>query len=118
MNDNLNHPKVVRVVNEFKSQFDGELSVCVNDLIQIESQLDKYWFYGYCNGNYGKIPVINCREVVIEPLDNENWTLFAANNDFYNDCIDGDLRFRKGDLIIGLFLNSLSPKLFQFSTYF
>ena len=95
-------PFLVRVVTDFFSDFSDEINCCANDLIQIEYKLDKYWLFGHLNGRSGKIPVANCREVDLNPeLIGDNQCLFAAITDFFNDCIDGDLRFRRGDLIVG-----------------
>ena len=95
-------PFLVKVITDFTTDFSDELNLRVNDLVQVEHKLDKYWLFGHSNGRTGKVPVANCREVVLSADKfSGNQCLFAASNDFIYDCIDGDLRFRKGDLIIG-----------------
>ncbi|XP_054160708.1 dynamin-binding protein-like [Oppia nitens] len=107
-NSDHNQPFIAQVIRHFDTEFADELAARVGDIIEVETKVDKYWLYGHTNSHSGRIPTANCRQLTIDlnslyPNGSEDQrSLFAANNDFIHECVDGDLRFTRGDLIIGL----------------
>ncbi|KAJ9579096.1 hypothetical protein L9F63_024802, partial [Diploptera punctata] len=62
-------------------------------------KVDRYWWYGCCDGKYGKFPSSHLILVDVPSLE-DNHELFAAIADFSKQQ-DGDLGFSRGELIVG-----------------
>lgn len=94
-------PHVVKVRQRFVGEQPGELTIEVDDVIQVEQQIDKFWLYGNCRGQYGQFPWRNVIEIDSQ-INNlkPNESLFAAHRNFYPQK-SNELPFKRGDLLIG-----------------
>ncbi|CAN8010132.1 unnamed protein product [Ixodes pacificus] len=91
---------VVKALYDFNSGLEGELPLKTGDLVQVVESVDKHWTLGSVRGARGKFPTAFVVEVKLPPVL-PGQKLFAATADFSSD-VDGDLRFRCGDLIVGV----------------
>lgn len=91
---------VAKVINDFLTTTEGELSLCKGDIVQILEKIDRHWCNGVVNGTCGKVPLNYLIEVDTPDLQND-YELFATIADFPGQQ-SGDLSFRKGELIVGI----------------
>lgn len=103
---NANQKCLITITKDFKSEFDDELTVSTNDIVQLVEKLDRYWFQVYHDGQIGKVPISNCREwnaTEMAPLKliKSTQTAFISKYDFCKDLVDGDLQFAALELLIG-----------------
>ncbi|PNF35605.1 hypothetical protein B7P43_G02409, partial [Cryptotermes secundus] len=91
---------VTKVLNDFLTVSEGEISLKKGDIVQVLEKVDRHWWYGCCGGKYGKFPGSYLVPVEIPSLE-DNHELFAAVSDFPRQQ-DDDLAFTKGELIVGI----------------
>lgn len=90
---------ITKVLKDVFTTMEGELSLSKGDIFQVIKPIDKYWCYGNSIGRIGLFPSDQLIPVETPELkDNEE--LFLAIADFSGEQ-DGDLRFYKGEFIIG-----------------
>ena len=93
---------MVRVIRDFLTLNDGELSVIKDEILQIVQVVDRHWVRCQNIRDVGLVPSSN-----ICPIDNlphaieKGHSILVAESNF-NAESDGDLTIQKGDLIIGL----------------
>ncbi|XP_076280533.1 rho guanine nucleotide exchange factor 38 [Lasioglossum baleicum] len=91
---------LTKVLNDFLTTVDGELSLHKGEYFLIYSIVDKYWCYGESRGRTGKFPSSHLHKVDIPHLhDSEH--LFVSTATFPGQQ-DGDLSFAQGILITGI----------------
>lgn len=91
---------VTKVLHDFLTVSEGEISVKKGDIVQVLKKVDRHWWYGCCCGKYGNIPSSYLLPLEVPTIEDDH-ELFAAVADFPRQQ-DGDLFFTKGELIIGI----------------
>ncbi|XP_071445121.1 dynamin-binding protein-like isoform X2 [Hetaerina americana] len=91
---------LAKVINDFLSLNEGELSLNKGDIIQIIRKEDMHWCYGSSGDKQGLIPTNYLMELD-DPVLDDGQELFVSVADFSAQEPD-DLFFRKGEIIIGL----------------
>ena len=84
----------VKAVYKYQARQPDEISLHVNDILQVKYQLDENWYYGRsykCEGNFPVSYVCNVKL----PKINASAELFAALKSFHGNE-EGDLIFNKG----------------------
>ncbi|KAK7790783.1 hypothetical protein R5R35_000425 [Gryllus longicercus] len=92
--------QIAKVLQDFFTTAEGELSLQKGDIVQILKKIDKLWCFGCHNGRTGNMPLnylifINCPDL----QDGEE--LFASIASFPMQQ-SGDLSFDRGELIVGV----------------
>ncbi|XP_058802732.1 dynamin-binding protein-like [Phymastichus coffea] len=90
---------LAKVLNDFLTTEDGELSLVKGQYFLVEKVIDKHWCYGESNHKVGKFP-IKCLHKVEIPRINDNEALFISIAPFRGEQ-PGDITFGLGELIIG-----------------
>ncbi|EFN85007.1 Dynamin-binding protein [Harpegnathos saltator] len=90
---------LARILHDFFTTVDGELSLSKGHYFLIHEILDKHWCLGQSQDRIGKFPLSHLHKVDI-PEFNETERLFVAVADFPGQET-GDLFFTQGELIIG-----------------
>lgn len=110
MSDHHDTKCLLTIHKSFTGQYDDELSIEHGQIAQLIRKLDKYWYEVYMEDRIGKIPIDCCHEIRDDLLDNlrisleMNQVVFIAKHDFINQCEDGDLKFARFELIIGMMI--------------
>ncbi|XP_008543725.1 dynamin-binding protein [Microplitis demolitor] len=91
---------LTKVINDFLTIVDGELSLSKGDYFLIYNVIDKHWCYGESYGKRGTFPSNHLHKVDI-PYFKDTEKLFVSIAPF-NGEQDGDLSFAEGELIIGV----------------
>ncbi|KAK9293746.1 hypothetical protein QLX08_011401 [Tetragonisca angustula] len=91
---------LTRVLSDFLTTVDGELSLQKGEHFLVYSIVDKHWCYGESRGRTGKFPSNHLHKVEIPLFDNLE-CLFVSTTAFPGQQ-DGDLSFSKGEIIIGV----------------
>ncbi|GAB6028758.1 hypothetical protein CHUAL_004575 [Chamberlinius hualienensis] len=99
---------LVRVLYDFTSEVDGELSLTVGSVLQFIRQMNQHWSYGCLHGYYGNFPTgyvseIRMPDSVLSKLTtfaHENPQLLVAKNSYRAEN-SHQLTFEKGDIILG-----------------
>ena len=84
----------VKAVYKYQARLPDEISLHINDVLQVKSQLDQNWYFGRsykCEGNFPTSYVTT----LCLPKVKEGCELFAALKSFHEQE-DGDLTFNKG----------------------
>ncbi|PSN46718.1 hypothetical protein C0J52_00873 [Blattella germanica] len=84
---------VAKVLNDFLTVTDGEISLKKGDVAQVLEKVDRHWWYGCCGGKYGKFPASYLIAVDV-PFLEDGQELFAAIENFPRQQ-DGDLSFSR-----------------------
>ncbi|GLG97318.1 Protein still life, isoform SIF type 1 [Gryllus bimaculatus] len=92
--------QIAKVLQDFFTTAEGELSLQKGDIVQILKKIDKLWCFGCHNGRTGNMPLnylifINC------PNLQDGEELFASIASFPMQQ-SGDLSFDRGELIVGV----------------
>ncbi|EFN64992.1 Dynamin-binding protein [Camponotus floridanus] len=90
---------LARVLHDFLTTVDGELSLSKGHYFLIHEILDKHWCLGQSQDRVGKFPLSHLHKVEL-PQFNETERIFVAIAAFPGQEA-GDLSFAQGDLIIG-----------------
>ncbi|XP_033338470.2 rho guanine nucleotide exchange factor 38 isoform X1 [Megalopta genalis] len=91
---------LTKVLNDFLTTVDGELSLHKGEYFLIYSIVDKHWCYGESRGRTGKFPSSHLHKIDVPHLcDSE--CLFVSTATFPGQQ-DGDLSFSQGVLIVGI----------------
>ncbi|KAK2582160.1 hypothetical protein KPH14_004519 [Odynerus spinipes] len=91
---------LAKVLHDFFTTVEGELSLCKGEYFLIHKTIDKHWCYGQSNEKTGNFPLSHLHKVEIPPLlDNQD--LFVSIAAFAGEQ-SGDLSFGAGELIIGI----------------
>ncbi|XP_017788298.1 PREDICTED: LOW QUALITY PROTEIN: dynamin-binding protein-like [Habropoda laboriosa] len=91
---------LTKVLSDFLTIVDGELSLCKGDHFLVYSVIDKHWCYGESQGKTGKFPSSHLLKVEIPPLHDID-SLYISTAAFPGQQ-DGDLSFSQGEIIIGV----------------
>ena len=94
---------VVRVIKDFLTTTEGELSVTKGSTLQVLSIVDRHWVKClFLEGRVGNVPSAHVTQHINIPKQlTSDQKLFWAINDFKAEE-DGDLGLKRGDLILGL----------------
>ncbi|KAK3591896.1 hypothetical protein CHS0354_005105 [Potamilus streckersoni] len=90
----------VKAIYDFHTNQPGELKLMKDDILKVTKVIDKNWLHGQLETVEGNFPTSFVEKIVLPSVD-VGQTLFAATDNFPAQQ-DGDLEFRKGDIIIGL----------------
>ncbi|KAJ8298585.1 hypothetical protein KUTeg_022645 [Tegillarca granosa] len=90
----------VRAVYDFDTAQTGEITLDKGDIIRVTSVIDDNWLRGKINNKEGNFPFSFVEKISI-PAVPDGQKVFAATENFPAQQ-DGDLEFRKGEIIIGL----------------
>ncbi|XP_046745325.1 dynamin-binding protein-like [Diprion similis] len=91
---------LTKVLQDFLTTVDGELSLLKGDYLLVLSVVDKIWCYGQSHNNTGKFPTNYLHKVDIPDIkDNENLYISIAA---FRGEQPGDLSFSKGEIIVGV----------------
>lgn len=90
---------LTKVLNDFFTTKDGELSLNKGDYFLIFNNVDKHWCYGQSDKQTGKFPVSHLLKVNT-PVVDESANLFISIASFSGEQ-PGDLPFAKGEIIVG-----------------
>ncbi|KAI4493102.1 hypothetical protein M0802_009652 [Mischocyttarus mexicanus] len=91
---------LTRVLHDFFTTIDGELSLCKGEHFLIHKIIDKHWCYGQSYNRTGNFPLNYLHKVQIPQLL-ENQSLLVSIAAFAGEQ-SGDLSFEAGELIIGI----------------
>ncbi|XP_043256259.1 dynamin-binding protein-like isoform X1 [Colletes gigas] len=91
---------LTKVLSDFFTTVDGELSLQKGEYFVVHSVIDKHWCYGESRGRSGKFPSSHLHKVDIPKL-HDSETLFVSIAAFPGQQ-DGDLSFKQGEIIIGV----------------
>ncbi|CAK9806350.1 Dynamin-binding protein [Anthophora quadrimaculata] len=91
---------LTKVLTDFLTTIDGELSLCKGDYFLVYSVIDKHWCYGESQGKTGKFPSNHLHKVEIPSLHDVE-SLYVSTAAFSGQQ-DGDLSFSQGEIIIGV----------------
>ncbi|EZA54401.1 hypothetical protein DMN91_001710 [Ooceraea biroi] len=90
---------LARVLHDFLTTVDGELSLSKGNYFLIHEIIDKHWCFGQSQDRVGKFPLSHLHKTEVPQLgDTER--LFVAVADFVGQERD-DLCFAQGELVIG-----------------
>ncbi|XP_012258359.2 dynamin-binding protein-like [Athalia rosae] len=89
---------LTRVLQDFLTTVDGELSLLKGDYLLVLSVVDRHWCYGQSNNNTGKFPSNYLHKVDV-PLLAEGQNLCISIVPFPGEQ-HGDLSFGKGQIIV------------------
>lgn len=92
--------KIAKVLQDFLTSEEGELSLQKGDIVLILNSIDKLWCYGCHNGRRGNMP-LSYLIPIDYPVLKKGEELFVGIETFSAQQ-DGDLSFEKGDLIVGV----------------
>ncbi|XP_054005474.1 dynamin-binding protein-like isoform X1 [Hylaeus anthracinus] len=92
--------QLTKVLSDFLTTVDGELSLQKGEYFVVYSVIDKHWCYGESRGRSGKFPSSHLHKVEIPRL-HDSETLFVSIAAFPGQQ-DGDLSFNQGEIIIGV----------------
>ena len=90
---------LTKVLRDFLTTVDGELSLNKGEYFLVCSVIDKHWCYGESRGRSGKFPSRHLHKVEV-PQIHDSETLFVSTAGFPGQQ-DGDLSFSQGEIIIG-----------------
>ncbi|KAL3842358.1 hypothetical protein ACJMK2_020381 [Sinanodonta woodiana] len=90
----------VKAIYDFHTNQPGELKLMKDDILKVTKVIDKNWLHGQLETVEGNFPTSFVEKIVLPSVDSGQ-KLFAATDNFPAQQ-DGDLEFRKGDIIIGL----------------
>ncbi|WAR03204.1 DNMBP-like protein [Mya arenaria] len=90
----------VRAIHDFSTNMPAEVSLTHGDVFKVTKAVDKNWLHGTSRDREGNFPSDFVEKIQL-PLIEEGQKLFAAVENFPAQQ-DGDLEFRKGDIIVGL----------------
>ncbi|XP_034936280.1 dynamin-binding protein-like isoform X2 [Chelonus insularis] len=90
---------LTKVINDFFTVVDGELSLSKGDFFLIHDVIDKYWYYGESRDKRGSFPSNHLHKVDLPNCDNSE-NIFVAIAPFQGEQ-EGDLSFSAGELVIG-----------------
>ncbi|KAJ8679503.1 hypothetical protein QAD02_015290 [Eretmocerus hayati] len=90
---------LAKVLNDFFTTVDGELSLNKGEFFLVHKVIDKHWCYGQSHKQIGKFPTNRLLKVDL-PEINDNESLFVSIATFKGEQ-PGDLSFGQGELIIG-----------------
>ncbi|OXU22019.1 hypothetical protein TSAR_006757 [Trichomalopsis sarcophagae] len=90
---------LARVLRDFLTTTDGEISLHKGDFFLVHKVVDKLWCYGQSHNRLGKFPVHSLHKVDVPPV-NDNESLFISIAPFRGEQ-PGDLSFSQGEIIIG-----------------
>ncbi|XP_060822465.1 dynamin-binding protein-like isoform X1 [Bombus pascuorum] len=106
---------LTKVLSDFLTIVDGELSLHKGEHFLVYSVIDKHWCYGESRGRTGKFPSSHLHKVEI-PSFQDSECLFVSIASFPGQQ-DGDLCFSEGEIIIGVedvgsgwYLGQINPK--------
>lgn len=85
---------LTRVMHDFMTTVEEELSLCKGDYFLIHNVIDKHWCYGQSCNRTGKFPLNYLHKVYI-PHIQDNETLFVSIAAFSGEQA-GDLSFGEG----------------------
>ncbi|XP_038053074.1 dynamin-binding protein-like isoform X2 [Patiria miniata] len=93
----------VRAIFDFIASAPDELPLHIGDIIVLQQKVDHDWLIGSCNGQSGTFPA-NFVELVVDEAAASSSGRFARGQkvvsvETYNAGADGDLSFKKGDVI-------------------
>lgn len=91
---------LTRVLNDFLTTVDGELSLQKGEHFLVYSVIDKHWCYGESRERTGKFPSSHLHKVEVPQL-HDSETLFVSTAPFPGEQ-DGDLSFSQGEIIVGV----------------
>ncbi|XP_046826765.1 dynamin-binding protein-like isoform X1 [Vespa crabro] len=91
---------LTKVLHDFFTTIDGELSLYKGEHFLIHKVIDKHWCYGQSNNKTGNFPLNHLHKVEI-PFLLDTQSLFVSIAAFAGEQ-SGDLSFGAGDLIIGI----------------
>ncbi|XP_063995287.1 dynamin-binding protein-like [Diachasmimorpha longicaudata] len=90
---------LAKVLNDFYTTVEGELSLSKGEFFLIHNVIDKHWCYGVSRDRRGNFPCNHLLKVAV-PSFKETECLFVAIAVFRGEQ-QGDLIFGEGELIIG-----------------
>ncbi|KAL4224790.1 hypothetical protein ACF0H5_015486 [Mactra antiquata] len=90
----------VRAIHDFNTDLPGEVSLIKGEVFKVTKVIDKNWLQGKSNQKEGNFPTDFVEKLVL-PLTENGQKVFAAVENF-PALQDGDLEFRKGDVILGV----------------
>ncbi|XP_029035776.2 dynamin-binding protein-like [Osmia bicornis bicornis] len=91
---------LAKVLSDFFTTIDGELSLNKGEYFLVYSVTDKHWCYGESRGRTGKFPSSRLHKVDI-PILQDSDVLFVSIAAFPGQQ-DGDLSFAQGEIIVGM----------------
>ncbi|XP_072743544.1 rho guanine nucleotide exchange factor 38 isoform X2 [Anoplolepis gracilipes] len=91
---------LARVLHDFLTTVDGELSLSKGHYFLVHEIIDKHWCFGQSQDRVGKFPLSHLHKVEL-PQFGETERLFVAIADFPGQET-GDLSFAQGELITGI----------------
>ncbi|XP_034172293.2 rho guanine nucleotide exchange factor 38 [Osmia lignaria lignaria] len=91
---------LAKVLSDFFTTVDGELSLNKGEYFLVYSVTDKHWCYGESRGRTGKFPSSRLHKVDI-PILQDSDVLFVSIAAFPGQQ-DGDLSFAQGEIIVGM----------------
>ncbi|CAL7945881.1 unnamed protein product [Xylocopa violacea] len=91
---------LTKVLSDFLTTADGELSLYKGEYFLIYSIIDRHWCYGESRHRTGKFPLNRLHKVEIPTL-HDTETLFVSTATFPGQQ-DEDLSFAEGEIIIGV----------------
>ncbi|XP_015609556.1 dynamin-binding protein [Cephus cinctus] len=91
---------LTRVLHDFLTTVDGELSLLKGDYFLINTVIDKHWSYGQSHSRTGKFPLNYLHKVQV-PQIQDTESLFISIAAFSGEQ-EGDLSFGEGELIVGI----------------
>ncbi|XP_017878070.1 dynamin-binding protein-like [Ceratina calcarata] len=91
---------LTKVLSDFLTTVDGELSLHKGEYFLVYSIVDKHWCYGESRRRTGKFPSNYLHKVEIPPL-HDTQSLFVSTASFPGQQ-EGDLSFAQGEIIVGI----------------
>ncbi|XP_029165021.1 dynamin-binding protein-like [Nylanderia fulva] len=91
---------LAKVLHDFLTTVDGELSLSQGQYFLIHEVVDKHWCLGQSQDRVGKFPTSHLHKVELPRFD-ETERVFVAVADFPGQET-GDLSFARGELVIGV----------------
>ncbi|XP_012277640.1 dynamin-binding protein [Orussus abietinus] len=91
---------LTRVLHDFFTTMDGELSLARGDYFLIYDVIDKHWCYGQSYDKSGRFPLSHLHKVDLPSVDTDR-SLFVSIAPFPGERAS-DLSFDKGEVIVGI----------------
>ena len=92
---------LVKVIRDFLTLKEGELSVVKNDVLQVLEETDRLWIKCQNARDQGQVPKSHLHPMEVNLQRPERGSIVVCESDF-NGETEGDLTINKGDILIAL----------------
>ena len=103
---------LVKVIRDFLTLKEGELSVVKNDVLQVLEETDRLWIKCRNARDQGQVPKSHLHPLQVDLQRPSSGTLVVCESDF-NGETEGDLTIIKGDILVALEAIGVSFEFFR-----